>query len=361
MDISNANRVILNVGGERHEVLWKNLSKLPHSRLGKIFYLKTQNKIEEIKDLCDDFNPTTNELFFDRNSNSFGSLLSFYRTGKLHLSDNICVLSFHEDLDYWGIEECFLESCCQLVYQQKRDYIQDEIRKADEAERGNTKIYLLIEQNQCFPKFKRKLWDLMENPNTSLAAKIIFFISIFSITLSTITLALNTIPDLQIKVNDTSKNGSLLNNENNVIHVDNPIFEIIEIICIAWFTLEYILRFFSSPNKLNFLKGRSNLVDLISFLPYYISLLIPNQNANFEKGRRMLTLLRALRILRIFKIARHSVGFQSLGATIKSSKAELGVLLMFLSIAVLLFSSLAYFAEKDEVNTQFKSIPHSFW
>ncbi len=93
MDISNANRVILNVGGERHEVLWKNLNKLPHSRLGKIFYLKTQNKIEEIKDLCDDFNPTTNELFFDRNSNSFGSLLSFYRTGKLHLSDNICVYS----------------------------------------------------------------------------------------------------------------------------------------------------------------------------------------------------------------------------------------------------------------------------
>ena len=63
MDISNATRVILNVGGERHEVLWKNLNKLPNSRLSKIFYLKTENKIEEIKELCDDFNHFTNCIY----------------------------------------------------------------------------------------------------------------------------------------------------------------------------------------------------------------------------------------------------------------------------------------------------------
>ena len=34
---------------------------------------------------------------------------------------------------------------------------------------------------------------------------------------------------------------------------------------------------------------------------------------------------------------------------------------MFLSIAVLLFSSLAYFAEKEEPGTAFTSIPTTFW
>ena len=364
MDILNENRIILNVGGERHEVLWKSLSRLPNSRLGKIFYLKTQNKIEEIKDLCDDYNPTANELFFDRYSNSFGSLLSFYRTGKLHLIDNICVVSFHEDLNYWGIEECFLESCCQLVYQQKRDYIQEEMRKAEEAEKEKVVIYLFNDKSRCFPRQRSKIWDLMENPNTSKAARIIAYISIFFIVLSTIVLTLNTIPEFQIKTNITNENrhkndSSILLNE--AVHVDNPIFEIIEAICIAWFSFEFIVRFFSSPDKLEFMKGSLNIIDLISFLPYYIALFIPNHSSNFNSGRRILTLFRALRILRIFKLARHSTGLQSLGYTLQQSKGEIGLLGMFLSIAVLLFSSLIYFSEKEENETKFTSIPHSFW
>ncbi len=364
MDILNENRIILNVGGERHEVLWKSLSRLPNSRLGKIFYLKTQNKIEEIKDLCDDYNPTTNELFFDRYSNSFGSLLSFYRTGKLHLIDNICVLSFHEDLEYWGIEECFLESCCQLVYQQKRDYIQEEMRKAEEAEKEKVVIYLFNDKSHCFPRQRSKIWDLMENPNTSKAARIIAYISIFFIVLSTIVLTLNTIPEFQIKTNITNENRNKNDSSiplNEVVHVDNPIFEIIEAICIAWFSFEFIVRFFSSPDKLEFMKGSLNIIDLISFLPYYIALFIPNHSSNFNSGRRILTLFRALRILRIFKLARHSTGLQSLGYTLQQSKGEIGLLGMFLSIAVLLFSSLIYFSEKEEELTQFTSIPHSFW
>ena len=37
-------------------------------------------------------------------------------TGKLHLVDDTCVLSFADDLEYWGVDELYMEGCCQHRY-----------------------------------------------------------------------------------------------------------------------------------------------------------------------------------------------------------------------------------------------------
>ena len=75
----------------------------------------------------------------------------------------------------------------------------------------------------------------------------------------------------------------------------------------------------------------------------------------------VLRVIRLVRVFRIFKLSRHSRGLQILGKTIRASMRELGLLIFFLLICVVLFSSAVYFAEADTPKSHFRSIPDAFW
>ena len=105
-------RVTLNVGGERHDVMWRSLRNVPKSRLWKLTVEGLDH--DTILDLVDSYSLVDNEYFFDRHPRSFKSILNYYRTGKLHVVDEMCVMAFSDDLEYWGIDELHLEACCQV-------------------------------------------------------------------------------------------------------------------------------------------------------------------------------------------------------------------------------------------------------
>lgn len=152
---------------------------------------------------------------------------------------------------------------------------------------------------------------------------------------------------------------------------------IVETVCVIWFSLELILRFLQAPSKLEFARGPLNIIDAVAILPYYISLVVDEKEGGegdsgtgrgyLDKLGLILRVMRALRILYVMRLARHSLGLQTLGLTMQRSMREFGLLLLFLCVAVALFSPLVHLAENElAAGTavgphSFSSIPASYW
>ncbi|KAF3859740.1 hypothetical protein F7725_022139 [Dissostichus mawsoni] len=128
---------------------------------------------------------------------------------------------------------------------------------------------------------------------------------------------------------------------------------------------ELLVRSLACPSKAAFFRNIMNTIDIVAIIPYFITLgleLADHQgNGQQAMSLAILRVIRLVRVFRIFKLSRHSKGLQILGKTLQASMRELGLLIFFLFIGVILFSSAVYFAETDDPDSGFSSIPDAFW
>ena len=127
-----------------------------------------------------------------------------------------------------------------------------------------------------------------------------------------------------------------------------------EWIITIFFTIEYILRIISNRKPWSYIFSFYGIVDLISILPMYLSFIIP--------GSRMLSVIRALRLLRLFGILNlvHFTGQESkLKLAIKASRTKIIVFVYFILIVSILLGAIMYVVEGKE--SGFTSIPTSIY
>ena len=118
----------------------------------------------------------------------------------------------------------------------------------------------------------------------------------------------------------------------------------------------------SCPNKCKFLKSSVNVIDYVATISFYIDLIL-QQYVSHIKNADIFEFFSIIRILRLFKLTRHSSGLKILLQTFRASAKELMLLVFFLVLGIVIFASLVYYAERIQVNptNDFESIPLGLW
>jgi voltage-gated potassium channel len=120
------------------------------------------------------------------------------------------------------------------------------------------------------------------------------------------------------------------------------------------FTLEYLVRLWVVRRPLAYAWSFFGVVDLLAILPTYLSLAIP--------GAQSLLVVRALRLLRVFRILKlvHFLGeAQVLQRALRASGRKITVFLVTVLTLVLVIGAVMYLVEGPE--NGFTSIPESMY
>ncbi|XP_059806606.1 potassium voltage-gated channel subfamily A member 10-like [Hypanus sabinus] len=325
-------KVIINVAGLRFETHLKILAQFPDTLLGNSARCLPY------------FDPLTNQYFFDRNRPSFDAILYYYQSGgRLRRPANVPLDVFTDEITFYQLGPEAMEQ-----FREQESFIR-------EAE-----AQLPSKENL------RQLWLLFEHPESSAAAQAVAMVSLSVIVVSIVSFCLETLPEF--REDSESAAAGLGSGPASSLFTD-PFF-LVETACMLWFSFELLVRAVACPSKVGFCRDTMNAIDVVSIVPYFVTLVTEvvqrQQEQRLGRGQHAMSLtilriVRLVRVFRIFKLSRHSKGLQILGQTLKASMRELGLLIFFLFIGVILFSSALYFAEVDEPRTQFSSIPDAFW
>ncbi|VDM46151.1 unnamed protein product [Toxocara canis] len=367
----------LNIGGSSYRIRTRSIIKFgPMTLLGRFVRMNHEHR----RQWADWYFEDSDEYFFERVPRYFDPIYDFYATGRLHVPKDLCFDKFMAELRYWAVSKSKMDDCCS-------PFAQYCVLPKAAMESSEKDHFIGL---RC-AKIRRKLWFVLEGQTSSRWWKAFEITSTSFVVLSITALILSSIPEFQVP--ERTREGSsvtqspltyptypkadghtissktIVKNPGDTGHemVEHPIFNYVENICVIYFTLEYVVRFWVAPRKWLFVKEFLNVIDLLAIAPFLFELVLIFVGISGENVRKVrwafltVRLLRVLRIVRIAKLGRFSPGLANFALTIKNSKKQMQMVAIVMLTVVIFFSTLVYFLEKDEPNTTFTSIPASFW
>ncbi|XP_066913227.1 potassium voltage-gated channel protein Shaker-like [Clytia hemisphaerica] len=303
-------RIRINVSGRIFESYQRTLV----SKEGSIFGYSSIMKY---------YDEENKEFFFDKDPHTFEAILVYLQCGLLQQPEKVDFKAFIEDLQFFGFGD-------KAYHIYRREAIIPDTSCANQGTREEI-------------GFRLFLYNMLEYPDINLTAQIFAGLTSFIIFISIIVYCIESLPSMHPNA------------------VDNLSY--VEAFCVVWFTIELSARFILCPEKLKFVKSLMNWVDLVSIVPFYITILMPENKDSNVVGLAMLRVLRVARVFRVFKLSRYSKAIYLIILTISTSVRELMLLLMFIIILMVLFAAAIYQFEHDDLDekNKFKSIPHTFW
>ena len=157
----------------------------------------------------------------------------------------------------------------------------------------------------------------------------------------------------------------------NIVKLELPIFHQTEWLLTILFSIEYIARLSCAKRPLRYALSFWGVIDVLSILPSYVGLLIPDGQTESFMMLRSIRLLRAFRVLKIWRMVDDA---DDLYGAVARAKHKIVVFLMVVLVAVVISGTLMYFVETVVPNViaqrrglepitevQFESIPESMY
>jgi potassium voltage-gated channel Shaw-related subfamily C protein 1 len=141
----------------------------------------------------------------------------------------------------------------------------------------------------------------------------------------------------------------------------NDSLDFVQLACSLWFLIEILIRFFSSPNHIKFIKSPFNIFDfvitIVSFSYYFVT-----DNQNSASVRSFSNVFKVLRVILLLRIFRNSSSLQLLGYVLRKSFKLIIVLLIYILVLAVIFSTFVYLVEQTDVeNASITTIPDAMW
>lgn len=192
------------------------------------------------------------------------------------------------------------------------------------------------------------LWSLItkifQDPTTRAFKRFHDILAVF-ILVSTLLVVFETVPDVAMKY--------------------VQFFWYAELFFVSFFSIEYLLRFFTDKNPLHYMTSFMGFVDLLAILPTFIILGLGYASPTI----RLLRIVRSIRVLRLLRVIRliRFFGGTKTGQQ-RIDRAE--NLLPFVNVEIYFFAlfiiitfsaSLMYLAESHIPGSSFRTIPDGMW